>query len=335
MSLPGLRHLSSSRHQQCLMYPEPIMRAAPLRLITMILLLAPFSSTRAQNFTDIKPTPSKRPGKTSNSASSSTSPPTPSSTASGATAPPTPPSSTPPTSTPTSGCKPPNPPAQSMSSSSPSTTTASPSGPPNKPTTASRTAHGSTAKATSSAWPPTPPAKHGLGFGVYLSPWDRHDPRYKDPTAYDKYYLAQLDELATNYGDLVEFWLDGAGSAGHVYDFDKIIQELCAPTSPTPSSSPTSASSNTPTLRWVGTESGTVPYENWNVIDRARLSPLATRRSRHAAAQASLVLASQRRKLSQHPSMNSSTSTPTPSAAAPSSCSASHPTTPAASPTPT
>ena len=39
--------------------------------------------------------------------------------------------------------------------------------------------------------------KAGLGFGIYLSPWDRHDPRYPDPTAYDKYYLAQLDELAT------------------------------------------------------------------------------------------------------------------------------------------
>ena len=44
--------------------------------------------------------------------------------------------------------------------------------------------------------------KAGLGFGVYLSPWDRHDKRYPDPKAYDKYYLAQLDELATHYGSL-------------------------------------------------------------------------------------------------------------------------------------
>jgi len=29
-----------------------------------------------------------------------------------------------------------------------------------------------------------------------------------------------LNELVTRYGDLTEFWLDGAGSAGHVYDFD-------------------------------------------------------------------------------------------------------------------
>ena len=56
--------------------------------------------------------------------------------------------------------------------------------------------------------------KYGLKFGVYLSPWDRHEPRYKDAAAYDRYYNAELEELATRYGDLVEFWLDGAGSEG-------------------------------------------------------------------------------------------------------------------------
>src|ERR1700685_3062780 len=63
--------------------------------------------------------------------------------------------------------------------------------------------------------------KYGLKFGVYLSPWDRHEPKYKDSAAYDDYYQAELTELASNYGDLVEFWLDGAGSLGHVYNFPK------------------------------------------------------------------------------------------------------------------
>ena len=68
--------------------------------------------------------------------------------------------------------------------------------------------------------------KYGLRFGVYLSPWDRHEPKYSDPREYDKYYLAELTELAQRYGDLVEFWLDGAGSAGHVYDFKKYVEVL-------------------------------------------------------------------------------------------------------------
>jgi alpha-L-fucosidase len=68
--------------------------------------------------------------------------------------------------------------------------------------------------------------QYGLKFGIYLSPWDRHEPRYNDPAAYDAYYQAELSELASNYGDLVEFWLDGAGSAGHVYNFEKIVETL-------------------------------------------------------------------------------------------------------------
>ena len=109
--------------------------------------------------------------------------------------------------------------------------------------------------------------KYGLKFGVYLSPWDRHDPRYQDAAAYDKYYLSELEELASNYGDLVEFWLDGAGSAGHVYDFKKIIETLRTYQPNTLVFADTGLFEYGD-ARWVGTESGRVPYENWNVIDR-------------------------------------------------------------------
>jgi len=109
--------------------------------------------------------------------------------------------------------------------------------------------------------------KYGLRFGVYLSPWDRHEPKYNDPAAYDKYYLAELEELATRYGDLVEFWLDGAGSAGHVYNFTKIIETLRTYQPNTIVFADTGLFEYGD-ARWVGTESGTVGYENWNVIDR-------------------------------------------------------------------
>ena len=109
--------------------------------------------------------------------------------------------------------------------------------------------------------------KEGMEFGIYLSPWDRHEPRYKDPAAYDKYYLAQMDELVQDYGPLVEWWLDGAGSAGHVYDFKKYIEELRTYQSNTMVFADV-ALFGYGDLRWVGQEDGHIHGENWNVIDR-------------------------------------------------------------------
>jgi alpha-L-fucosidase len=109
--------------------------------------------------------------------------------------------------------------------------------------------------------------KYGLQFGVYLSPWDRHEPKYKNSAAYDDYYQAELSELASNYGDLVEFWLDGAGSGGHVYNFPKIIETLRTYQPNTIVFADTGLFEYGD-ARWVGNESGLVDYENWNVIDR-------------------------------------------------------------------
>ena len=108
---------------------------------------------------------------------------------------------------------------------------------------------------------------NGLKFGVYLSPWDRHDPRYKDNAAYDSYYTAELEELATRYGDLTEFWLDGAGSNGHVYNFPKIIETLRTYQPNTIVFADTELFEYGD-ARWAGDESGSIQYENWNVIDR-------------------------------------------------------------------
>lgn len=39
----------------------------------------------------------------------------------------------------------------------------------------------------------------GIGMGVYLSPWDRHDPSYGGTVEYNEYYLGQMTELLTKY----------------------------------------------------------------------------------------------------------------------------------------
>lgn len=108
--------------------------------------------------------------------------------------------------------------------------------------------------------------KYGLKFGVYLSPWDRHEPAYKDSGAYDGYYLAELNELVTRYGPLVEFWLDGAGSAGHVYDFDRYVENLRV-YQPNTLIFADAALLKYGDIRWVGNEDGSAPEDNWDVLD--------------------------------------------------------------------
>jgi alpha-L-fucosidase len=108
--------------------------------------------------------------------------------------------------------------------------------------------------------------KYGLQFGVYLSPWDRHEPTYNDSPTYDGYYLGLLNELATSYGELVEFWLDGAGSAGHVYNFDRYIDTLRV-YQPNTIVFADAALLKYGDIRWAGNEGGSASEENWDVLD--------------------------------------------------------------------
>ena len=59
-------------------------------------------------------------------------------------------------------------------------------------------------------------ARHKVGFGVYLSPWDRNNAAYGQPE-YIKIYRAQLTELLTKYGPIFEVWHDGANGGDGFY----------------------------------------------------------------------------------------------------------------------
>ncbi len=57
--------------------------------------------------------------------------------------------------------------------------------------------------------------RHGLKFGVYVSPWDRNQATYGTPQ-YIPIYREQIRELLTGYGPIFEIWHDGAnGGTGY------------------------------------------------------------------------------------------------------------------------
>ncbi|MDO4164530.1 MAG: alpha-L-fucosidase, partial [Bacteroides sp.] len=73
--------------------------------------------------------------------------------------------------------------------------------------------------------------KYGLKFGVYLSPWDRNASCYGDSPAYNKFFIEQLTELLTQYGEVHEVWFDGANGEGpngkkQVYDWESILSTI-------------------------------------------------------------------------------------------------------------
>jgi len=107
--------------------------------------------------------------------------------------------------------------------------------------------------------------KYNLKFGIYLSPWDRHEPSYGNSPEYNKFFTNQLTELLTNYGTVDEVWFDGACGEGpngkkQVYDWDtyyKVIRKL----------QPNAVIAVMgPDVRWVGTESGYGRETEWSVV---------------------------------------------------------------------
>ena len=44
--------------------------------------------------------------------------------------------------------------------------------------------------------------KYDMKFGVYLSPWDRNAESYGDSPRYNQFFIDQLTELLTNYGEV-------------------------------------------------------------------------------------------------------------------------------------
>ncbi|RHN76005.1 putative alpha-L-fucosidase [Medicago truncatula] len=107
----------------------------------------------------------------------------------------------------------------------------------------------------------------GVGFGIYLSPWDRHELCYGDTLRYNQHYLAQMTELLTRYGEIKDVFLDGAKGEGEKnmkYFFESwfsLIHQL----------QPGAAifSDSGPDTRWVGNEQGVAGSTCWSLFNQS------------------------------------------------------------------
>ncbi|TLS25673.1 hypothetical protein PpBr36_07272 [Pyricularia pennisetigena] len=134
--------------------------------------------------------------------------------------------------------------------------------------------------------------RHGLKFGVYLSPWDMHrDPAMPKPALtgtifeepqifgdaspgdYNELYVQQLTELVDmkledgSSVELFEVWLDGASGSATVQTFDWTrYRDVIRKHQP----GATMWGHQGPDARWVGNEDGRSVPTNWHTISRTQ-----------------------------------------------------------------
>ena len=115
--------------------------------------------------------------------------------------------------------------------------------------------------------------EYGLRFGVYISPWDRNDPRYGTPEYNGAFSRTLEDVHCGRYGEIFEQWFDGACGEGpdgkrQEYDWD-----LFTGTVRRLSPSAIMFSDVGPDCRWVGNERGYAGETSWSTLSPEGFTP--------------------------------------------------------------
>ncbi len=105
----------------------------------------------------------------------------------------------------------------------------------------------------------------GIKFGIYLSPYDMHEPTFGSEK-YNDFFVNQLTELLTDYGDIFCVWFERDESGKQPYDWEryyKTIKKL----------QPNTMICNCgPDIRWLGNHSGVSRKSEWSVVPKTLIN---------------------------------------------------------------
>jgi len=114
--------------------------------------------------------------------------------------------------------------------------------------------------------------KYDMKVGIYYSPaqWGGKI-SFKEESEYDDYFINQISEILTNYGQIDYLWFDGCGSENHKYDEPRIIAAIRG-------MQPNILIFNMwdPDTRWIGNEDGYTPYPNPNAVTSVDFSVMTS-----------------------------------------------------------
>lgn len=101
----------------------------------------------------------------------------------------------------------------------------------------------------------------GIKFGIYLSPYDMHEPTF-GTEAYNDFFVNQLTELCTDYGDIFCIWFERDESGKQNYDWERYYKTIRK-------HQPDAMICNCgPDIRWCGNHSGIGRQSEWSVVSK-------------------------------------------------------------------
>ena len=101
----------------------------------------------------------------------------------------------------------------------------------------------------------------GIKFGIYLSPFDMHEKSFGSDN-YNDFFVNQLTELCTDYGDIFCVWLERDNSGKQNYDWNRYYETIRK-------YQPNAMICNCgPDIRWCGNHTGVTRSSEWSVVSK-------------------------------------------------------------------